>query len=359
MDGKQCLIYSYYNVKASRNVEVLKGRSGTKKGLDYWEPYAPQKQYEMERLPKNKYIGSSSTDRWDGIEKNVVFCDCKEYVSAFDLFFYHYNFKKISTQRGKQDFIRLRSKPVADILKNNTSSYTRYKKEMVIDNVKVDDKVCEIISEIMDESYTDIQILTHKLYSKGDDIKASKTIWMKKSGKEYSEAFAGTGEARIILLVNDIVDLFGNCKKCYTIFMETVYDKAQKLNSKNFKLLIGVKKETFQLMLEHLNSAYQIQHRKGGRPRSLPMEDQLIMTLRYLRYYPTQRLLAFDFGVGVATVNAIITWVEDTLRASGSFDLDHLEAPSAAVAIDVTESPIQRPKKTKAKIILVKRNDTP
>ncbi|HHK6816550.1 TPA: AAA family ATPase, partial [Streptococcus pneumoniae] len=121
VDGKQCLIYSYYNIKASRNVEVLKGRSGTKKGLDYWEPYAPQKQYEMERLPKNKYIGSSSTDRWDGIEKNVVFCDCKEYVSAFDLFFYHYNFKKISTQRSKQDFIRLRSKPVADILKNNTS----------------------------------------------------------------------------------------------------------------------------------------------------------------------------------------------------------------------------------------------
>ncbi|HEV5165425.1 TPA: ATP-binding protein [Streptococcus pneumoniae] len=210
VDGKQCLIYSYYNVKASRNVEVLKGRSGTKKGLDYWEPYAPQKQYEMERLPKNKYIGSSSTDRWDGIEKNVVFCDCKEYVSAFDLFFYHYNFKKISTQRSKQDFIRLRSKPVADILKNNTSSYTRYKKEMVIDNVKVDDKVCEIISEIMDESYTDIQILTHKLYSKGGDIKASKTIWMKKSGKEYSEAFAGTGEARIILLVNDIVNAQSN-----------------------------------------------------------------------------------------------------------------------------------------------------
>ncbi|ADM84442.1 Transposase-like protein, IS1515 [Streptococcus pneumoniae AP200] len=166
-------------------------------------------------------------------------------------------------------------------------------------------------------------------------------------------------EVAFVFQGRNLIDLFGNCKKCYTIFMETVYDKAQKLNSKNFKLLIGVKKETFQLMLEHLNSAYQIQHRKGGRPRSLPMEDQLIMTLRYLRYYPTQRLLAFDFGVGVATVNAIITWVEDTLRASGSFDLDHLEAPSAAVAIDVTESPIQRPKKTKAKIILVKRNDTP
>ncbi|WP_225305615.1 helix-turn-helix domain-containing protein, partial [Streptococcus pneumoniae] len=26
----------------------------------------------------------------------------------------------------------------------------------------------------------------------------------------------------------NLLDLFGNCKKCYTIFMETVYDKAQK-----------------------------------------------------------------------------------------------------------------------------------
>ena len=76
-----------------------------------------------------------------------------------------------------------------------------------------------------------------------------------------------------------------------------------------------------------------------------------MMTLRYLRYYPTQRLLVFDFGVGVGTVNAIITWVEDTLRASGSFDLDQLKAPSATLAIDVTESPIQRPKKTKDTII--------
>ena len=135
--------------------------------------------------------------------------------------------------------------------------------------------------------------------------------------------------------------------------METTYEKALKLNSENFKLLIGVKKATFQLMLDCLTDAYQAQHRKGGRPRRLSMEDQLIMTLRYLRYYPTQRLLAFDFGVGVATVNETITWVEDTLRSSGLFDLDHLEAPSATVAIDVTESPIQRPKKTLSRFHLL------
>lgn len=46
--------------------------------------------------------------------------------------------------------------------------------------------------------------------------------------------------------------------------MGTVYDKAKALNSENFKLLIGVKKETFQLMLDHLNAAYQMQHQKRG-----------------------------------------------------------------------------------------------
>ncbi|MDG9311049.1 toll/interleukin-1 receptor domain-containing protein, partial [Streptococcus pneumoniae] len=42
----------------------------------------------------------------------------------------------------------------------------------------------------------------------------------------------GLEESRImfLLVTPNSIDLFGNCKKCYTIFMETVYDKAQKLN---------------------------------------------------------------------------------------------------------------------------------
>lgn len=81
--------------------------------------------------------------------------------------------------------------------------------------------------------------------------------------------------------------------------------------------------------------------------------------LHYLCYYPTQPLLAFDCGVGVATVNETITWAEDTLCSSGLFDLDNLESPSVTIAIDVTESPIQRspPKKTKQELGMVKRKD--
>ncbi|BAH82093.1 hypothetical protein SDSE_1753 [Streptococcus dysgalactiae subsp. equisimilis AC-2713] len=40
-------------------------------------------------------------------------------------------------------------------------------------------------------------------------------------------------------------------------------------------------------MLTCLNAAYQKQHPREGRKRRLSMEDQLIMTLRYLRFYST------------------------------------------------------------------------
>lgn len=56
----------------------------------------------------------------------------------------------------------------------------------------------------MGENYSEIRIITHSLYTKAGGNKAAKTIWMKKNNKEYSEAFAGTGESRVILLVNDI-----------------------------------------------------------------------------------------------------------------------------------------------------------
>ncbi|MBF9644462.1 hypothetical protein IAI43_06320 [Streptococcus pseudopneumoniae] len=47
--------------------------------------------------------------------------------------------------------------------------------------------------------------------------------------------------------------------------------------------------------------------------------------MSYSLYYPTQRLLAFDFGNGIATVNKTITWGEDILLSSSRFYLDKLE----------------------------------
>lgn len=141
--------------------------------------------------------------------------------------------------------------------------------------------------------------------------------------------------------------------------MEDIYIKSSKLSDEDFKMLIGVTKTTFNEMLELLNVAYALQHVKGGRPRKLSIENQLLLTLRYLRHYPTQRLLAFDFEVGLATVNETILWVENTLIEDGRFNLDTVKLDTEhSLAIDVTESPIRRPKKTKVQTTQEKRRDT-
>ena len=116
-------------------------------------------------------------------------------------------------------------------------------------------------------------------------------------------------------------------------------------------------------MLEIPIEAYAQKHKKGGRPAKLPLSDQLFMTLKYRRQYVTQKEPAFEFEVGEATVHDTIVWVEDTLVKSGKFSLPGKKAlledkEIEIILVDVTESPIERPKKNKNNGIPAKRKGT-
>ena len=144
-----------------------------------------------------------------------------------------------------------------------------------------------------------------------------------------------------------------------------IYENAIKLNDKDFKEIIGVKRSTFDSMVNILKVASAAKPKKwrGGRKKKLSIEEQLILTLKYYRFYVTQKALAFEFGVGEATVCDTIKWVEETLIKDGTFSLPGkkklLEDDSIEVIlIDVTECPIERPKKNKENTTPEKRKDT-
>jgi hypothetical protein len=92
-------------------------------------------------------------------------------------------------------------------------------------------------------------------------------------------------------------------------------------------------------------------HKYGGAPPKLTIEDKLFITLKYLREYRTMDSIAAEYGVCKASVCLSIRWVEDTLTKDGSFSLPgekvlKKESPSIEyLVVDVTESPINRPKK--------------
>jgi hypothetical protein len=118
-----------------------------------------------------------------------------------------------------------------------------------------------------------------------------------------------------------------------------------------FKRLHGVSPDTFKKMLSILQREYDVLHQKGGKPPKLTVEDKLCITLKYLREYRTMDSIAAEYGVCKGTVCLSIQWVEDTLVQDGTFAVSGkktLKRKSESiqyVVVDVTESPINRPKK--------------
>jgi hypothetical protein len=132
-----------------------------------------------------------------------------------------------------------------------------------------------------------------------------------------------------------------------------------------FKRLFGVNRETFEKMKAILQKEFDALHRQGGSPPKLTVEDKLFITLKYYREYRTMESIGAEYGVSKSTVCETIQWVEDTLSRDKTFKLPGKNVLTGTpqeiqcVVVDVTESPIQRPKKTKKSIIQGKRSVIP
>lgn len=138
------------------------------------------------------------------------------------------------------------------------------------------------------------------------------------------------------------------------------YERIQHLRDTDFKRLTGVQRETFERMLEVVQKGL----REFGRPAKLSRADQLLMTLMYWREYRTEFHIAQSYGISEATVCRTIRKVEDTLVRSGEFRLPGKKALQPGntvfevVLVDVSEQPIERPKKAKTGITAAKRSAT-
>jgi hypothetical protein len=101
---------------------------------------------------------------------------------------------------------------------------------------------------------------------------------------------------------------------------------------------------------------------KTGRPGKLSLEDQLLMTLEYWREYRTYFHIGQSWRVNESTAYRIIRKIEDTLTKSRTFTLPgkkrltNSDYQLQVVIIDVTESPIERPKKNKKSSTVGKKN---
>jgi hypothetical protein len=142
---------------------------------------------------------------------------------------------------------------------------------------------------------------------------------------------------------------------------ETVKD----LDDEKFRRLTGIKRPTFDKMIDILSESIKNRKINSGRKKKLSLENSLLMTLEYIREYRTYFHVSQSYGVSESSTYKTVRWIEDTLIKHPDFALPGRKAllkndmEYDVVLIDATETPVERPKKNKSIFIQEKRKNTP
>jgi hypothetical protein len=137
-----------------------------------------------------------------------------------------------------------------------------------------------------------------------------------------------------------------------------LYKDIKHLKDTHFKRLTGVKKNVFLQMLDCITTHKQAvrKHLSRGVPPKLGYADKLLLMLMYYREYRTQFHIGITYGISESRVCEIIKEMENILIKDKRFHLPGkkslLKTDNAfeVVLVDVTESPVERPKKNSAGI---------
>ena len=143
------------------------------------------------------------------------------------------------------------------------------------------------------------------------------------------------------------------------------FETVKELDDEKFRRLTGVKRPTFDKMVEILNESIKNRKVNSGRKKKLSTENSLLMTLEYIREYRTYFHVSQSYGVSESSTFKTVRWVEDTLIKHPDFALPGRKALLKSdmeydvVLIDATETLIERPKKSKSIFTQGKRKSTP
>ncbi|MHA3737847.1 ATP-dependent nuclease [Pseudomonas sp. Eth.TT006] len=208
--GRPRYIFGYIDPYSRKTVEVIQVRIKKASNPDYWEPSRPLLQDQMEKMPEikpgEKLKGRSKT-RWSGITKELEILDFRSEISAFDKLFYHGDMTGQLRNRTAKEHLRSRSKYLKRVINEDLQSFRpfRAKQETIFSNTQLPKRQLDVISNILGRTYVNIRLIKHRLFES-----TSYTAIMQTTALQYSEAFAGSGEFAVVMLVHKIMDLEPN-----------------------------------------------------------------------------------------------------------------------------------------------------
>jgi hypothetical protein len=121
------------------------------------------------------------------------------------------------------------------------------------------------------------------------------------------------------------------------------------ISEKDFRRTSGVKLKTFNQVIKLLRKHFK--NGRRGPKRKLSLNKQFLLTLHYWRHYDTFLETGRKFGISESTAWRVCRLIEDSLATVGLCRLPGkktlLTNSEGSFTLDVTECPIERPKRTK------------
>lgn len=170
---------------------------------DYWEPTRPVDSDRMSKIPSTGFdrLLSPSRDRWNLIEKPVLFIDFRAELSAFDKYINHVPYDRWAKDDTHKRYRAVaKSSKIARALDGEKLNAAESKK--VIRSVRhLGEESTKAVSNILGKNIEDVKILEHEFFGT-----PGVTIKIKVAGmaRSYSEAHAGSGEYGVVRLVDYI-----------------------------------------------------------------------------------------------------------------------------------------------------------
>ncbi len=183
-EARNCMIYSYGRGGTAK--EVLKTRiNKAGRTVDNFDSSDPLAKYGMD--PR--------TSRVPPVEKEVVYLNFRASQSAFEKAFH----EESPPARGVQDFLRWRSTFLKRV-RDGQTPLPYFRDRPYEDKIILSDEELRHVGAILGRNYRSASLIRHRLFKK-----TGYSVFFETEHARYSEAFAGSGETTITLLVHEVL----------------------------------------------------------------------------------------------------------------------------------------------------------
>lgn len=149
--------------------------------------------------------------------------------------------------------------------------------------------------------------------------------------------------------------------------MMTRFETLKTKSPKEFLRTVGLPLEKFLAVVEKVNKYMESEKesnplkRRGQKSKDLSLDDKVLLTLYYMRHYPTFVELGKQFGICESYANKLYHQFLDILiQVLDMPDPKQLLNPETEmIAIDVAEQPIERPQQNQKAYYSGKKNNIP